>query len=100
MKIPYRPLISFALAAALALPITISGCAARVDAGYRYHDRDHDDYHVWNNDEVVYYGQWENETRRDHKEFRKRDANDQKEYWNWRHNRDHDHDHDHDSDRH
>jgi len=57
----------------------IAGCAARV------YDNDHDDYHRWNHDETVFYVQWERETHRDHRDFRKRDSDEQKEYWNWRH---------------
>ncbi|HKV05239.1 MAG TPA: hypothetical protein VJO53_09055 [Candidatus Acidoferrales bacterium] len=91
MKIFYRPLMSLALAAILASPVIFAGCAARVDTGYRVYDRDHDDYHRWNNNEVVFYSQWENETHRDHRDFRKRNDDDKKEYWKWRHDHsDHD----------
>ena len=48
------------------------------------------DYHVWNDDEVVYYHQW---ARDEHRDFRKLPPEEQKEYWTWRHSRgDHDHD--------
>ena len=76
--------ISFALAA----PAVMTGCAT-----HRVYDPAYNDYHVWNDQEVVYYGQWERETRREHKEFNKRPVNEQREYWTWRHgqrNQDHD----------
>jgi hypothetical protein len=68
------------LAAALSVPLLISGCT--VHAGYYdpyYHDR-----HPWNG-ETVYYGQWEHDTHRDHMDFRRRNQADQKSYWEWRH---------------
>jgi hypothetical protein len=86
------------LATALAVPAMVGGCAARVSGGYRYYDPGYNDYHSWNNNEVVFYSQWESDTHRDHRDFKKRNSDEQKEYWKWRH--DHDHDHDHDNDRH
>jgi hypothetical protein len=41
--------------------------------------------------EVVYYQQWETDTHRDHRDFRRRKDDEQKEYWTWRHSQDHDH---------
>ena len=62
---------------------------------YRVYDPYYTDYHVWNDDEVVYYRQWAAETHRDpHRDFRKLHDDEKKEYWTWRHNHgDHDHDH-------
>ena len=78
-----RCLCSVALAAALASPVVITGCAAH--AGYRVYDPDHEDYHRWDDREVRFYGQWENETHREHRDFDKRNRDEQKEHWNWRH---------------
>jgi hypothetical protein len=78
-----RTLSMFALTVALSAPILIGGCSG---GGYhRSYDPYYNDYHVWNNDEVVYYNRWEHDTHRDHVDFRKRKSDDQKEYWNWRH---------------
>ncbi len=73
----------FLLAVALFAPVLINGCAAR--ASYRVYDPAFQDYHVWDANEGVYYQRWEVETHRDHRDFRKRDGGEQKEYWNWRH---------------
>ena len=81
-----RPFISFLLAAALAAPVVVTGCAARVSTGYTFHDGYYNDDHVWDNNEVAFYGRWENETHRSHQDFRKRNADEQKEYFTWRHN--------------
>lgn len=84
-------------AAVLTVPAILSGCEAHV-SGHRYYDADYNDYHAWNNGEVVYYTQWEHDTHRDHRDFDKRSDDDRRAYWKWRH--DHDRDHDHDNDRH
>ncbi len=70
-----RQLASILLSAAMASTVLVSGCAVHA----RVYDR-------WNGHETVYYGQWESETHRDHQDFNKRSAADQKEYWTWRHN--------------
>jgi hypothetical protein len=94
MRTFYRSLTMFALTAALAAPLLISGCSARVSTGYRYYDPGYNDYHSWNNNEVVFYSQWENDTHRDHRDFKKRDSKEQNEYWKWRHDNDHGHEND------
>jgi hypothetical protein len=63
-------------------------CAAWPNLGCtvhaRYYDSYHHDYHDWNG-EVGYYSRWETETHRDHVDFKKRNKDDQKAYWDWRH---------------
>jgi hypothetical protein len=80
-----QPFAALLLTAVVAAPIVITGCAARVSTGYTVHDNYYNDDHVWDNNEVAYYNRWESDTHRDHKDFRKRPANEQKEYWTWRH---------------
>ena len=80
----YRYLCALLLAGALTTPVIMSGCAARAE--YRVYDPYYSDYHVWNHDEIVYYNRWEGETHREHRDFNKRSADEQKEYWTWRHN--------------
>jgi hypothetical protein len=79
-----RVLSTLVLTAVLSAPVLIGGCSA--NAGYRSYDPYYNDYHVWNNDEVVYYNRWEHDTHRDHRDFRKRSNDEQKEYYSWRHN--------------
>lgn len=79
-----RYVSSILLAATLFWSVMFSGCAVR--ASYRVYDPGHADYHAWDDNEVVYYQRWEGETHRDHREFKKRNSDEQKEYWNWRHN--------------
>ena len=84
-----------AASAVIALALLTAGCA------HRYYDADHDDYHRWNSGERVYYNQWVIETHRDdHRNYRRLSKEDQKRYWDWRHNHDRDHDRDRNHDRH
>ena len=77
----FRRLAPLLLAAAIAVPVVSNGCAARV----RVYDPYYHDYHTWAAEEP-YYSQWEHDTHRDHVEFAKRSKEDQKAYWDWRHN--------------
>jgi hypothetical protein len=53
---------------------------------YRVYDPYYSDYHVWNDNEVVYYHQWAGEYHRDpNRDFRHLPPGEQKEYWTWRH---------------
>jgi hypothetical protein len=83
MRRAHRIFPALFLAAALASPLVITGCAEHNT--YRAYDRDHDDYHRWDRHETAFYLQWEGESRREHRDYDKRDSNEQKEYWNWRH---------------
>ncbi|HUJ30974.1 MAG TPA: hypothetical protein VLY23_06810 [Candidatus Acidoferrum sp.] len=75
------------VAALMGPPVILSGCAARV----RVYDPEYHDYHHWDHHEVVYYQQWEVDTHRNHVDFDHRSADEQNEYWKWRHAHDHDH---------
>ena len=80
MRSSLRNLAPLVLAAAIACPAFLSGCAVHA----RVYDPYYHDYHVWV-DEEPYYSQWENNTHREHKDFNKRNKDEQKEYWDWRH---------------
>ncbi len=41
------------------------------------------------NSETAYYNRWERETHREHVDLARRNAAEQKEYWDWRHRQDH-----------
>ena len=70
---------------------TFSGrCISILD--HRVYDPEYHDYHQWDNNEVVYYQRWEGETHRRHENFRRRNREEQNEYWNWRHRHERDHD--------
>lgn len=100
MTVYSRCVNSLFLAAAMAAAVAGTACAERHH--YRVYDPYYTDYHVWNDDEIVFYRQWADETHRDHhRDFRKLPTEEQKEYWTWRHNHGtRDRDRDRDKDRH
>jgi hypothetical protein len=84
MKSTPRLFSSYLLAAVLA--VSMGGAACGGHHYYRVYDPYYSDYHVWNNEEIVFYGQWARENSRDeHRDFRKLRPEEQKEYWTWRH---------------
>ena len=73
--------------ACLACALMVSGLTMACGHRYRAYDAYYNDYHVWNDREVVYYRQWAGETHRDPgRDFRKLPPDEQEEYWKWRHN--------------
>lgn len=81
MRLIFRYVATLLLAAAVATPVFMTGCTA----GVRVYDPYYHDYHYWN-DEAPRYRSWEHDTHRDHKDFNKRSADEQKQYWDSRHN--------------
>jgi len=97
MRLDSKHRRAFLLAIPLLSAIAGIGCAEH--HYYRVYDPYYTDYHVWNDDEIVYYRHWSNQAHRDaSRDFRKLPPEEQKEYWTWRHNHDN-HDHDRDRDR-
>jgi hypothetical protein len=78
-----RYLSSLLLVTAFLAPAVTTGCANR---SYRVYDPYHNDYHRWDHHEAVYYHQWVTENHREDRDFRKLNKDDQKQYWDWRHN--------------
>ena len=52
---------------------------------HRYYDREHKDYHSWNDDEQRNYEIFLNEKHIQIHAFRKARPAEQQEYWKWRH---------------
>ena len=84
MRRTYPTLGSILLAVSLVSPLVTTNCA---DHHYvRVYDPYYQDYHRWDDHEVVYYNQWVTETHRDpHRDFKNLNDNEKKEYWTWRH---------------
>jgi len=77
---------SLCLAAVMGVSILAAGCAEH-HYEYRYYDPYYHDYHEWRGGEVEFYQRWAIETHRDpHRDFRKLSHEEQREYWQWRHN--------------
>lgn len=52
----------------------------------RIHDRDHGDYHAWNNSEDRAYRHYLAERRKAYRDFYRLNDREQRQYWAWRHN--------------
>jgi hypothetical protein len=52
----------------------------------RYYDRNHRDYHEWNDREDRSYRIYLGERHREYHEFSRNSRREQSNYWNWRHN--------------
>lgn len=84
MRLSFRSIATTAaLTLALSAPV-VTGCAEHT----RVYDPYYHDYHAWAGEEG-YYSQWERDTHRDHSDYNKRSADEQKQYWDWRHGQDH-----------
>ena len=52
----------------------------------RYYDRDHRDWHEWNDNEGRAYRYYQQQQRMKEMEWRRANRRQQTEYWRWRHN--------------
>jgi hypothetical protein len=80
MRLIFKNIAPLLLAAAVASPLFITGCAEHV----RVYDPYYQDYHYWGAEDP-HYRQWEHDTHRDHKDFNQRSDSEKKEYWDSRH---------------
>lgn len=78
MRSGYRLFSALMIAGALASPVIVSGC-------YQHHEHGYGATATWSDNEGPYYARWEGETHRDHREWAQRNADEQKQYWSWRH---------------
>jgi len=83
----HRYIASLFLTAALVAPVTILGTPAPQEASVqiRVYDRNHKDYHNWDDNENRAWGQYQTEHHRNSHEFSKANKREQGQYWNWRH---------------
>jgi hypothetical protein len=67
--------------AAIVASTSVTSCAHP----YEYADTAHNDRHRWDSREDAAYRRWEAERRVDHLEFARRNEEEQRTYWTWRH---------------
>lgn len=78
-------LLHAALLTAIAIaPATLTPTMLRAQ-DQRYHDKEHNDDHVWNNHEDKAYRIWVKQNHRKYNDFAKLKEEDQQAYWAWRH---------------
>jgi len=83
----HRYLSSLLLTAALVAPVSILAAPAAQEASVqiRVYDRNHKDYHNWDDNENRAWGQYQTERHKNSHEFSKANKREQGQYWNWRH---------------
>jgi hypothetical protein len=93
MRFTNRCIRSLILAAAIAAPLAIMAAPAPKDDSVqiRVYDRNHKDYHNWDDHENNAWGVYLTNNRKKPHEFSKASQKEQSNYWNWRHSHpDHD----------
>ena len=87
MHLAHRYIASLFLTASLAAPVWIMAAPAPQEASVqvRVYDRNHKDYHNWDDRENRAWGQYLTENHRDSHEFSRANKKEQSHYWNWRH---------------
>jgi uncharacterized protein YecT (DUF1311 family) len=102
---PYRYLGAILLSITIATPLAIAKPAVAIqdhDDRDRDHDRDrrvydpyHRDYHNWDEREDHAYREWLAERHYEYRDFNSLKRNQQKAYWNWRHEHEEHEEHEH-----
>lgn len=85
MQIKRMFLSSFVLTAAMIAPMAITANAAPQAVSVRIYDRDHKDYHNWDDREDRSYLLFHADHPKYNKDYRRANHKQQREYWNWRH---------------
>ena len=68
------------------LTLLFAGLVSSAAIGACYHHHDYDYVAVrWSVGEEPYYERWEHETHRDHRDWDQRNGDEQRAYWQWRH---------------
>jgi len=76
---------SLFLSAALVAPVAITANAAPQSVSVKVYDRDHKDYHNWDDHEAKSYETFRGDHPKYNVTFGKTKHSQQKTYWNWRH---------------
>jgi hypothetical protein len=78
---------SLLLAAALAAPVSIMAAPGPQGASVqvRVYDKDHKDYHNWDDNENKAWGVYLTENKKKPHTFTRSSKKEQADYWNWRH---------------
>jgi len=88
MRSIHRFIGTLFLAAAIVAPAAVVAEAKAQEAGVqvRIYDRDHRDYHNWDDHEDRAYRRYLTERRREYVEYNGQNSRDRRNYWKWRHN--------------
>jgi hypothetical protein len=80
-------IVSLFMTAALAGPVAIMAAPVPQEVGVqvRVYDKDHKDYHNWDDNENRAWGHFQTENHKDSHEYSKAKKKEQSQYWKWRH---------------
>jgi len=83
----YRFIASLFLVAAIAAPVSMLAAPVPQEASVqvRVYDRDHKDYHNWDDREDRAYRGYLVERHENYREYGKQKHKNQRQYWKWRH---------------
>ncbi len=85
MHRPHHYLASLFLTAAIAAPISLFASPQDAGVQVRVYDKNHKDYHNWDDNENRAWGVYLTENHKNHHEYSKASKKEQGQYWNWRH---------------
>ena len=85
MQRAHRYVASLFLTAALAAPVSMMAAPAPQAVQVRVYDRDHHDYHNWDDHERHAWGVSLSDNHRHDHEYAHANRREQRGYWNWRH---------------
>ncbi len=87
MRFTHCCISSLLLAAVLAAPFAVLAAPGPKDEGVqvRVYDRNHKDYHNWDDRENSAWGIYLTNNHKKNHEFSKASKREQSNYWNWRH---------------
>jgi hypothetical protein len=85
MRVARRYLSALVLTAALATTGSVVAARTPQDVQVRVYDRDHKDYHDWNESEERAYKHYLEERHEQYRKYDKLKEKEQRDYWNWRH---------------
>jgi hypothetical protein len=82
-----RYITSLFLTAALAAPVAIMASPVPQESHNqnRVYDKDHKDYHTWDDNENRAWGQYLSDNHKTSHEYSKSNKKEQSDYWNYRH---------------
>ena len=83
----HRYIASLVLTAAIAAPVWLMAAPVPQEGSVqiRVYDRQHKDYHNWDDNENRAWGQYLSDNHRNSHEFSKSSKREQGKYWNYRH---------------
>jgi hypothetical protein len=81
----HRYIASLFLTAALVAPVAIIAAEPQVSVQFQVRDKQHKDYHTWNNQEDQAYRGYLNEQHQPYRAYPKQSKKVQNQYWNYRH---------------